>query len=190
MMMQFSARALCSSPLTFCAASGTKPRYDLHQLAPACVCIGPPVMFKCAVDHCRSASRCGSDSCNACRYMLLGQIWQKFYCVLTPREKIPGCVSDTQLLVFSKNGSDPVTSIMMTKAAAIEIPAKVAHDRACFELVTCQSWHHLCCQSPIRTTTGNEVGIVSPWSSQLLESLMGCLNKDRATCTGMGLATS
>ena len=121
--------------------------------------------------------------------MLLGQMWQEFYCVLTRREKVPGCVSDTQLLVFSKDGADPVTSITTTNAAAIEMPAKVAHDRACFELVTCVSCYHPCCHSIIRIT-GNGLCIVLPRSSQFLESLVGCLDKDHAIWTGMGLATS
>ena len=40
-----------------------------------------------------------------------------------------------QLLIFSKNGFDPVTSIWVTDAAPIEIPLKAARGRACYELV-------------------------------------------------------
>lgn len=70
-----------------------------------------------------------------CRYLGLSQTWRKFFCVLSPREKVPGHPLDMQLLVFSKNGFDPVTSIWMTNAAPIEVPLKAAHGRACYELV-------------------------------------------------------
>lgn len=70
-----------------------------------------------------------------CRYLGLSQTWRKFFCVLSPREKVPGCPVDMQLLIFSKNGFDPVTSIWMTNAAPIEVPLKAAHGRACYELV-------------------------------------------------------
>lgn len=72
---------------------------------------------------------------NACRYLGLSQTWRKFFCVLSPREKVAGYPTDMQLLVFSKNGFDRVTSIWMTHAAPVEIPLKAAHGRACYELV-------------------------------------------------------
>ena len=159
---------------------------DLHRLASACICRGTLVMLRFAADYCKSAFICCLNSCNACKYMFLRQMWQNFYCMLTPRKKVPGCVSYMQLLVLSKAGPEPVTSIVMTNAGAIEVPAKVAHR---FELVLCQSWHHLCCQLLVKTA-GNEVCIMLSWSSYLLESVMGCLNKDHPTCTGMGVAAS
>lgn len=70
-----------------------------------------------------------------CRYLGLSQTWRKFFCVLAPREKVAGYPLDMQLLIFSKNGFDPVTSLWVTDAAPIEIPLKAAHGRACYELV-------------------------------------------------------
>ena len=70
--------------------------------------------------------------------MGLSQTWRKFFCVLAPREHVAGYALDMQLLVFSKNGFDPVTSILTTDAAPIQIPLKAAHGRACFELVSFQ----------------------------------------------------
>ncbi|DBA75888.1 TPA: hypothetical protein ACH3X1_010284 [Trebouxia sp. C0004] len=69
------------------------------------------------------------------RYMGLSQTWRKFFCVLAPREKVAGHAADMQLLVFSKNGFESVTSILVTHAAPIQVPVKAAHGRACFELV-------------------------------------------------------
>lgn len=74
--------------------------------------------------------------------MGLSQTWRKFFCVLAPRERVVGHATDMQLLVFSKNGFDRVTSIMMTHAAPIQVPVKAAHGRACFELVM-QQPHYL-----------------------------------------------
>jgi hypothetical protein len=67
--------------------------------------------------------------------MGLSQTWRKFFCVLAPREKVAGYAADMQLLVFSKNGFESVTSILVTHAAPIQVPLKAAHGRACFELV-------------------------------------------------------
>ncbi|KAA6424831.1 MAG: hypothetical protein FRX49_05005 [Trebouxia sp. A1-2] len=69
------------------------------------------------------------------RYMGLSQTWRKFFCVLAPREKVAGYAADMQLLVFSKNGFESVTSILVTHAAPIQVPLKAAHGRVCFELV-------------------------------------------------------
>ena len=68
--------------------------------------------------------------------MGLSQTWRKFFCVLAPREKVAGHAADMQLLVFSKNGFESVTSILVTHAAPIQVPLKAAHGRACFELVS------------------------------------------------------
>ena len=68
--------------------------------------------------------------------MGLSQTWRKFFCVLAPREKVAGYALDMQLFVFSKNGFDPVTSVLMTDAAPIQLPVKSTNGRACFELVT------------------------------------------------------
>ena len=76
------------------------------------------------------------------RYLGLSQTWRKFFCVLSPREKVPGRPLDMQLLIFSKNGFDPVTSIWMTNAAPIEVPLKAAHGRACYELVWLMTVRH------------------------------------------------
>jgi len=68
--------------------------------------------------------------------MGLSQTWRKFFCVLAPREKVAGYAADMHLLVFSKNGFESVTSILVTHAAPIQVPLKAAHGRACFELVS------------------------------------------------------
>lgn len=67
--------------------------------------------------------------------MGLSQTWRKFFCVLAPRETVAGYATEMQLLVFSKNGFDPVTKVLMTNAAPIQVPLKAAHGLACFELV-------------------------------------------------------
>ncbi len=81
--------------------------------------------------------------------MGLSQTWRKFFCVLAPREKVAGHATDMQLLVFSKNGFDPVTSILTTSAASIQVPLKAAHGRACFELVSVSAYsiayYTVCC---------------------------------------------
>lgn len=87
----------------------------------------------CTYVHCICTGN--KQSCWASRYLGLSHTWRKFFCVLSPREKSPGYAVDMQLLVFSKNGFDPVTSVLMTDAALIEVPLKAAHGRACYELV-------------------------------------------------------
>ena len=87
--------------------------------------------------HCRSTFADHSVICChiICRYMGLSQTWRKFFCVLAPRETVAGYATEMQLLVFSKNGFDPVTKVLMTNAAPIQVPLKAAHGLACFELV-------------------------------------------------------
>lgn len=81
--------------------------------------------------------------------MGLSQTWRKFFCVLAPREKVAGHAADMQLLVFSKNGFESVTSILVTHAAPIQVPLKAAHGRACFELVSFEQ--DPACASHLRT---------------------------------------
>ena len=96
--------------------------------------------------------RVGTKDCRGTyRYLGLSHTWRKFFCVLSPREKVPGCPVDMQLLIFSKNGFDPVSSIWMTDAAPIEVPLKAAHGRACYELVwlsTLATQHRVFCVFP------------------------------------------
>ena len=70
-------------------------------------------------------------------YRLLGlsQTWRKFFCVLAPRERLPGVATDLQLLIFSKNGFDPITRVWLTNSTYTEIAGKTAQGKLCYQLV-------------------------------------------------------